>query len=158
MTSPLKTPSNHPSADLPVDQSPALVALSACVWIGKQIVATDDIDGYGHVNNIEYYRYAQTARIGYFEQLALADDSFTIVAANSCRYLRQVYYPDTLMVGVAIKHIGTTSLTHQYLFFSEHQEKIVAIGEAVIVVMDKASGHKRPISDGERKRMITLAD
>ncbi len=132
-------------------------ALSACVWVGRQNVATSDIDGYGHVNNIQYYRYAQTARIGYFAQLALGDDSFTIVAANSCRYLRQVHYPDTLMVGVCVKHIGTTSLTHEYLFFSERQNQIVAIGEAVIVVMDKKSQTKRAISDDERKRMMTFA-
>lgn len=101
-----------------------------------QPVAWGEMDGFNHVNNVAYYRYAESARISYMRALGLMDareDLLTILASSSMQYRRPVTYPDTLLIAVRIKHLGNTSLVHEYVMYSQAQQAIVATGEAVIV-------------------------
>lgn len=104
-----------------------------------QPVAWGEMDTFNHVNNVAYYRYAESARISYFRQIGLTknrSDLSTILASSSCQYLAPVSFPDTLLIGVRVKHIGTTSLIFEYEFVSHTQNKTVARGESVIVRTD----------------------
>lgn len=117
--------------------------LADCPFVFSQVVAWGDMDALGHLNNIVYYRYSESARIGYFLSLGLAfKDHLSVVAHSSCQYMHPVVFPDTLSVGVAIKKIGTTSAIFEHLFYSHAQGRLVAKGECVIVSIDK-SGHKK---------------
>lgn len=101
-----------------------------------QPVAWGEMDGFNHVNNVAYYRYAESARISHMRALGLMDareDLLTILASSSMQYRRPVTYPDTLLIAVRIKHLGNTSLVHEYVMYSQAQQAIVATGEAVIV-------------------------
>lgn len=113
--------------------------------INRQTVAWGDMDALGHINNVRYYDYAQEARIVYMNQV-LPDDLYTVIVSTSCQYMSEVKYPDVLQVGVRIKKLGNTSITHEIVFFSETQGKIVATGESVVVVMNKATGQKQAIT------------
>lgn len=117
-----------------------------------QPVQWGDMDGFNHLNNVAYYRYAESARISYLRAVGLLlarADLMTILASSSCQYLCPVVYPDTLMIATRAKHLGTTSLIFEYQFFSQAQQKLVATGEAVIVRADE-QGKKKPWSDDER--------
>lgn len=117
-------------------------------------VAWGEMDAFNHVNNVAYYRYAESARISYLRQIGLTQsrsDLLTILAGSSCQYLAPVSFPDTLLIGVRVKHIGRTSLIFAYQFFSHAQQKIVAHGEAVIVRCDE-NMQKTAWSDEERAR------
>ena len=49
--------------------------------IHEQKVAWGDMDAFGHVNNVIYYRYIESARIGYFDELNIFDyDVFSVRA------------------------------------------------------------------------------
>lgn len=109
-------------------------------------VVWGDIDRLGHVNNVRYYDYAQEARIGYMNAV-LPSDKYTVIVATACQYMSEVVYPDTLKVGVKLSKIGTTSLSHEIVYYSTAQEKIVAKGSSVVVVMDKNTRQKTPIDD-----------
>lgn len=101
-----------------------------------QPVAWGEMDGFNHVNNVAYYRYAESARISYMRALGLMharEDLLTILASSSMQYRRPVNYPDTLLIAVRIKHLGNTSLVHEYVMYSQSQKAIVTTGEAVIV-------------------------
>lgn len=101
-----------------------------------QPVAWGEMDGFNHVNNVAYYRYAESARISHMRALGLMDareDLLTILASSSMQYRRPVTYPDTLLIAVRIKHLGNTSLVHEYVMYSQAQQAIVATSEAVIV-------------------------
>lgn len=117
-----------------------------------QPVQWGDMDGFNHLNNVAYYRYAESARISYLRAVGLLlarADLMTILASSSCQYLRPVVYPDTLLIGVRVKHLGTTSLIFDYQFISHDQQALVATGEAVIVRATE-DGVKKPWSDDER--------
>ncbi|MBP8100130.1 MAG: acyl-CoA thioesterase [Acinetobacter sp.] len=69
--------------------------------IYNQNVAWGDMDAFGHVNNTVYYRYIESARICYFDQLNIFEqDVYTVVASSQCKYLSPVVYPDQLKIGV----------------------------------------------------------
>lgn len=117
-----------------------------------QPVQWGDMDSFNHLNNVAYYRYAESARISYMRALGVMherEDLLTILAGSSMQYRRPVTYPDTLLIGVRIKHLGNTSLVQEYTVFSYEQQAAVAFGEAVIVRTD-ANMQKTPWSDEER--------
>lgn len=115
-------------------------ALNAYPIVHVQPVVWGEMDAFNHLNNVVYYRYAESARISYLRAVGLThqrSDLLTILASSSCQYLAPVNFPDTLMIGVRIKKIGNTSLIFEYEYFSHAQQKIVALGEAVIVRTDE---------------------
>ncbi|OOR93200.1 thioesterase [Moraxella caviae] len=117
-----------------------------------QPVTWGDMDPFNHLNNVAYYRYAESARISYLRAMGAIQtrtDISTILAASSCQYKRPVVYPDTLLIGVRTKKLGTTSVVLEYVFFSHAQQCLVAMGEAVMVRANDA-GEKQAWSDDER--------
>lgn len=118
-----------------------------------QPVAWGEMDAFNHLNNVAYYRYAESARISYLRAIGLTfarSDLLTILAGSSCQYLRPVTYPDTLLIGVRVKKLGNTSLIFEYKFISHTQQAIVATAEAVIVRTDHAM-KKQPWNKTERQ-------
>lgn len=114
-------------------------------------VAWGEMDAFNHVNNVAYYRYAESARISYLHALKMfKDETLTILAGSSCNYLRPVHYPDTLLIGVRCAKIGNTSLTMTYEYYSTAQQALVATGESTIVRTDK-HGQKQPWTETERE-------
>ena len=84
-----------------------------------QRVAWGDMDAFGHVNNVMYYRYIESARLLYLERLNILMGALvTVVATNQCRYLKPVVYPDQLKIGTRIDEIGRTSFKMSYILWS----------------------------------------
>lgn len=125
--------------------------------IYHQQVEWGDMDAFGHVNNVIYYEYAQNARIFYNSRLNLFNSkTYSVLAASSCKYLKSVTYPDVLWIGVRVKTIGTSSLVHEYTYYSTAQDTIVAIGESVLVYLDKQTGQKKHIDEAKKAAIDAL--
>ena len=125
--------------------------------IYEQKVEWGDMDAFNHVNNVVYYNYAQRARIHYLEQVDMFNlQTHTVIASSSCQYLNSVTFPDVLWIGIRAKKIGNTSLTHDYVYFSTAQQKVVATASSVIVFFDQTGKNKQPISDGQRQQLADL--
>lgn len=125
--------------------------------IYAQKVAWGDMDAFGHVNNVVYYSYAQNARIFYNTRLDLFNENTaSVMAASSCQYFQPVTYPDTLWIGVRVKKIGNSSVIHEYTYYSKALKTIVAIGESVLVYLDKATGQKRNIDESKKAAISAL--
>ena len=59
-----------------------------------------------HVNNVQYYRYIESSRILYMENVnILTPNIYTVVASSQCKYLKPVFYPDVLKVGVRVEEL-----------------------------------------------------
>ena len=125
--------------------------------IYEQKVEWGDMDAFNHVNNVVYYNYAQRARIHYLEQVDMFNlQTHTVIASSSCQYLNSVTFPDVLWIGIRAKKIGNTSLTHDYVYFSTAQQKVVATVSSAIVFFDQSGKNKQPISDGQRQQFAEL--
>lgn len=131
--------------------------LANYAFIHGQSIQWGEMDAFNHLNNVVYYRYAESARIGYLQELSMFDGSMvTMLAQSSCQYLRPVTYPDTLLIGVRCQRLGNTSIVIEYAYYSGEQQAIVANAEAVIVRMDSSGNKKLPWTAAERTRLLTL--
>ena len=114
--------------------------------IYKQNVAWGDMDAFGHVNNVQYYRYIESARIAYFDALQVfTEDVLTVVASSQCKYLKPVFYPDQLTIYTRIDEMRNSAIRMHYILWSEQQNQVVAEGEAVVVFVDKIEMKKMNI-------------
>ena len=125
--------------------------------IHHQPIHWGEMDAFNHLNNVVYYRYAESARIGYLQALGMFDGSMiTVLAQSSCQYLRPVIYPDTLLLGVRCQRLGRTSIVIEYSYYSTAQQAVVATAEAVVVRLDSSGKDKLPWTVEERERLLAL--
>lgn len=114
-------------------------------------VAWGDMDAFGHVNNVNYLRYFETARVRFLEQGKylsgeLQEHCGPIIASITINYRKAVVYPDTLTCGVRVPEIGTTSFKMEFLMVNQ-QGAPVADGHAIVVHFDYSRQQKTPIPD-----------
>ncbi|WP_173910848.1 thioesterase family protein [Acinetobacter sp. Marseille-Q1618] len=100
-----------------------------------------DNDIYGHVNNVTYYSYFDTAA----NALLIEKTGFNIhhspiiglVVNSSCNFLQELTYPEIIEVGVAIAKIGNSSLTYDLAIFKQGQNQASAQGSFVHVFVER---------------------
>jgi len=102
----------------------------------QDIIRFADLDPLGHVNNVAYMVYFETGRIACLEQLGTmsADREagpVFVLAHIAADYLEEVYYPGTVDIGTAVRHIGRSSFHLGHGIFVEGVCK--AIATSVIV-------------------------
>ena len=112
----------------------------------KISVAWGEMDANGHINNIYYLRYFETARIQYFLENGLIDLNSeagigTILAQTTCKYHKSLKFPDQIVVGAKVKSISKSSFVMEYLIVSE-KVGVAASGEGVIVMYDYNTSQK----------------
>jgi acyl-CoA thioester hydrolase len=121
-------------------------------------VAWGEMDAFGHVNNVVYFRYFENARIEYLRLIDFADASAVgpILASTHCRFRRPVTYPDQLQVGVRTTEISADRFTIEYRLVSERLGEVAAEGGGVVVSYDYVAGRKAPIPAAVRRAIETL--
>lgn len=132
-------------------------SLKECPVVYQQTVAWGDMDAFGHVNNTKYYRYMESARIEYLSQIeAFNHGLVSVISSSSCRYLRPVFYPDTLKIGVSVVEIRNSGFRMAYVLHSEQQGQVVASGEAIVVMVDAKTFEKAAMPMDLKQRIAAL--
>jgi acyl-CoA thioester hydrolase len=107
-----------------------------------------DNDIYGHVNNVTYYSYFDTAANALLIQKAGFDIHHSpmigLVVNSACSFMQELTYPEIIEVGVAISKIGNSSLTYDLAIFKQGQDHASAQGHFVHVFVDRS--HKKSTS------------
>ena len=99
----------------------------------------------------------ESARIGYFDQLDIFNyDVNTVIASNQCKYLKPIFYPDILKIGVRVEELRNSAMRMSYALYSTQQDSIVATGEAVVVFVDKIEMKKALMPQIIREKIIAL--
>jgi acyl-CoA thioester hydrolase len=120
-----------------------------------------DQDAFGHVNNVVYFRWFESARIVYIRQAGITYSQGgtgigPILATINCHYRRPLTYPDTVHVGARISRIGRSSMTVEHAVYSEAQQQLVADGDSVVVLFDYSAGRPHRIPDDMRQLLETF--
>ncbi len=119
-------------------------------------ISWGEMDAFGHLNNVHYFRYMEDARIKFLDDIDFfKEDLFSVILKNECEYKAPVIYPDQLLTRSYVTHIGNTSFIMLYEMYSEAQEKIVAVGQSIIVLVDSKTFVKQPISSQLKNKMST---
>ena len=102
-----------------------------------------DNDYYGHVNNVTYYSYFDTAANRYLIEeggLDLESASVIGVVVNSgCTYKSPVAYPQMLEAGLRVDKLGSRSVQYGIAIFAEGEKNSSAFGHFVHVFVDRRS-------------------
>jgi len=108
-----------------------------------------DNDHYGHVNNVAYYSYFDTAVNGFLIEASGTDvrelPAIGIVAESGCRFLRAASFPDTLHAGLAVDRLGTSTVVYRIALFRNDEETACAVGRFVHVYVDRITRRPVPI-------------
>ena len=105
-----------------------------------------DMDAMGHVNNIMYLQYLESARVAYFETIGWpvrsenGERQSPVLVSQTFNYRRQVVYPDALEVGVTCREIRSRSFVLAYGVFRKGTDILVGDGTSVAVWMDYRAG------------------
>ena len=75
---------------------------------------------------------------------------FPILASTRCDYKVPLTYPDEVLIGAKTVKVGRTSFTQEYRIWSTAQNCVSAMGEGIIVCIDKASGKPVPVPEDVR--------
>ena len=117
-----------------------------------------DNDVYGHINNVTYYSYFDTAANLYLIREGGLDFSsakvIAVVAESKCSYRAPLAYPEALRAGLRVDKLGNRSVRYGIGIFAGNNEIAAASGTFVHVFVDRAS--RAPVAIPDRIR-IALA-
>jgi acyl-CoA thioester hydrolase len=106
-----------------------------------------DNDQYGHVNNVVYYSWFDTAVNAHLiEQGALdtaAGSTIGFVVETQCHYFTPLAFPQNVQAGIRVTHIGSSSVRYEVGLFAEGAPATAACGHFVHVYVDRAT--QRPV-------------
>jgi acyl-CoA thioester hydrolase len=109
---------------------------------------------FGHVNNVVYYSWIDTAVNSFLIDRGLLDIAASpvvgVVVETSCRYLQQITHPADVAVGLRISSLGRSSVRYEVAVFRGADTQASADGHFVHVYVDRAT--MRPTAIPERIR------
>lgn len=119
-----------------------------------------DNDIYGHVNNVHYYSYFDTAVNQFLIERGVLDihqgQVVGFVVETACSYFRPVAFPDCVHAGIRVVHIGNASVRYEIGLFRNDDTEIAAAGSFTHVYVDRASGKSVPVPAAVRAVLATL--
>ena len=120
-----------------------------------------DEDAFGHVNNVSYLRWAESARVDYLRKIdffpSLPPEGVgPILASVTCHYRRQLIYPDTVVVGTRVTAIGNSSFRMEHRIVSRASGEVVADVDSTIVSADYTLGKGVRVSEKVRRAITEL--
>jgi acyl-CoA thioester hydrolase len=124
-------------------------------------VAWGEMDAMGHVNNIVYFRYFESARIAYFEKMDLISYMTEtgigpILGEISCRFKIPLSYPDKVHIGAKVVSIQEDRFIINHLVVSAKHQRVAAEGDGVIVAFNYREGKKVTVPDVVKKRILEI--
>jgi acyl-CoA thioester hydrolase len=117
-----------------------------------------EMDLFGHINNVAYFKYVQAARVHYLELIGVNTmdpenkNSFA-VAASTCQFKQPLYFPGSIVVQTRTEWIKNTSLQLNHTVLTDKNE-VAAEAQDVIVLFDYAELKKMLIPDSVRSRIL----
>ena len=119
-----------------------------------------DNDAYGHVNNVVYYSFFDTAVNRFLIDRGVlridASPVIGLVVETGCRYHRPLAFPDAVEVGIRVAHLGTSSVRYELGVFHEAEDLAAAEGHFVHVYVDRETRKPAPLPDALRAVLRTI--
>ena len=119
-----------------------------------------DNDLYGHVKNVVYYSWFDTAVNGYLIEQGALDihDGTTIglVIETQCNYFASLAFPQTVEAGLRVTKLGTSSVRYEIGLFAQGEAMTAAFGHFVHVYVERESRRPCPLPDKLRSVLETL--
>ena len=119
-----------------------------------------DNDAYGHVNNVVYYSFFDTAVNRWLIEQGVLDvaasPAIGLVVETGCRYFQSIAFPDRVTAGLRVAHVGRSSVRYEIGLFRNDEREAAAVGHFVHVYVDRATRRTTPVPDDVRAALAAL--
>ena len=119
-----------------------------------------DNDAYGHVNNVVYYSWFDTAVNAWLIENGFLDlggsEIVGLVVETACTYFESVAFPETVEAGFAVERLGTSSVTYRIGIFREGRDQAAAQGRFTHVYVGRADQRPVPVPAALRAALADM--
>jgi acyl-CoA thioester hydrolase len=119
-----------------------------------------DNDVYGHVNNVVYYSYFDTAVNQFLIERGVLDihkgEVVGFVVDSGCSYFSSISFPDTIHAGIRVAKLGNSSVRYEIALYRNDDPLPCAAGHFVHVYVERASNRAVPIPESVRNVLATI--
>jgi acyl-CoA thioester hydrolase len=119
-----------------------------------------DNDAYGHVNNVVYYGWFDTAVNEFLIRNGQLDIEhgtvIGLVIETGCTYFASIAFPEEVTVGVRVAALGTSSVRYEVGIFRGADANAAAQGHFTHVYVDRATRQPTPIPAPLRALLQTI--
>ena len=129
-------------------------------WLTRITTRWHDNDVFGHVNNVVYYGWIDTAvnrwmiESGAFDQFS--GPLIALTAETGCSYFKSLAFPDDIDAGLRVQRMGTTSVEDRIGIFKSSSETSAAIGRFVQVYVDRQTRRPAQLPEAMRAKLAVL--
>ena len=120
-----------------------------------------DNDVYGHINNVQYYSYFDTAVNRFLIDQGVLDihhgEVIGLVVETHCNFFSSAAFPVDIEAGIRVAHLGRSSVRYEVGLFIDGREQAIAQGHFVHVYVDRNNEEPVNIPDNLRSVLSTLA-
>ncbi len=118
-----------------------------------------DNDVYGHVNNVVYYSWFDTAVNAHLIEQGALDiehgEVIGLVIETQCNYFAPLAFPQTVEAGIRVARVGSSSVRYEVGLFAQGEASTAAAGHFIHVYVDRAT--RRPTALPARLRAVLQA-
>jgi len=108
-----------------------------------------DNDAYGHVNNVVYYSWFDTAVNAYLIEHGVLDieqgETIGLVIETQCNYFSPLAFPQIVEAGIRVARLGASSVRYEVGLFAQDAPLTAARGHFIHVYVDKQSRRPTPL-------------
>lgn len=108
-----------------------------------------DNDVYGHVNNVVYYSFFDTAVNRYLIHAGVLDIHqgavIGLVVETQCHYFTPLQFPQVIEAGLRVAHVGRSSVRYEVGLFAAQEPLTAAAGHFVHVYVDRQTRRPTPL-------------
>jgi acyl-CoA thioester hydrolase len=119
-----------------------------------------DNDVYGHVNNVNYYSFFDTAIANYLMGEGgldpWRDPVVGFCVESACRFRRGIRYPDRVTAGLRVARLGRSSVRYEIGIFRDDEQDAAAHGHFVHVFVERAAERSAPVPAAIRTALARL--
>jgi acyl-CoA thioester hydrolase len=119
-----------------------------------------DNDLYGHVNNVTYYSYFDSAVNAYLIEVGGLDihngEVVGFVVSSACDYFASIAFPERIEIGLRVGKLGNSSVQYELAVFKAGEDEACAAGRFVHVFVDRASNRPVAIPETLREALAAL--
>ncbi len=119
-----------------------------------------DNDVYGHVNNVVYYSFFDTVVNHYLLDGGFLDfengEIVGLVVETGCRFAKPVSFPQPVVAGLRVAHIGNSSVRYEIGLFRGQEQDAAAEGYFVHVYVDRKTHRPKILTENLRVLLAPL--
>ena len=120
-----------------------------------------DNDIYGHVNNVVYYSWFDTAVNAWLIEHGVLDihagNTIGLVVETQCNYFSPLSFPQSIEAGIRVARLGNSSVRYEVGLYAQGEAFAAAQGHFVHVYVDRQTRRPMALPAALRNVLETLS-